>query len=103
MPQLHYLCAMNKMKECGRRIWIAVKRWLGSLSFRTGVYVGVLCVVCYILSFAQIALPLSTPVKGALWVVFFGLAKTFQYSAILILGKEGVSRLRRVFVSRRRA
>ena len=89
----------NNMKERLRRMWRAVKRWLGGLSFRTGVYVGVLCVVCYILSFAQMALPLSNSMKGALWVIFFGLAKTFQYSALLILGKEGVRRLRRFFAA----
>lgn len=41
------------------------------------------------------ALPISTGLKGVLWVVFFGLAKTAQYSALLILGKEGVRRLKK--------
>lgn len=42
-------------------------------------------------------LPISAVAKGVLWVVFFGLAKTCQYAAILILGKAGIDRLRRAF------
>ena len=94
---------MEKMKEQMRRLFSAVKRWLGGLSFRTGLYVGALCVACYIVSFAQMALPLSVAMKGTLWVVFFGLAKTFQYTAILILGKEGVRRIRDFLAARRNA
>lgn len=73
----------------------AIKEWFGRLSFRTGVLVGAACVVCYVVSFVQMALPLSVGVKGVLWVVFFGLAKALQYSAILILGKVGIERLRK--------
>ena len=69
--------------------------WLGGLSFRTGVIVLGICVVFYIISFAQAALPIPLATKGILWVVFFGLAKTFQYAGILILGKEGIKRLKR--------
>lgn len=68
--------------------------WLKGLSFRTGLIVLALCIPCYIFSFAQAALPISLAWKGALWVIFFGLAKTFQYGGLLILGKEGVRRLR---------
>lgn len=35
--------------------------------------------------------------KGVLWFVFFGLAKTCQYTAVLILGKAGIERLRKIF------
>lgn len=40
-------------------------------------------------------LPVSIAAKGALWAVFFGLAKTAQYTALLIFGKEGLSRLKK--------
>ncbi len=42
-------------------------------------------------------LPISLTAKGVLWTVFFGMAKALQYSALLILGKEGVRRMRRFF------
>lgn len=77
------------------------KEWLGRLSFRTGVAVAVACVLCYVISFAQMALPTPVWFKTALWVVFYGLAKTTQYMAILILGKEGVRRIRNYFARRR--
>lgn len=77
-----------------KKIFIILRDRLCSMSFRTGVFVAALCAVCYAVSFAQMLLPLPVAAKGALWVVFFGLAKTFQYSAILILGKEGVVRLK---------
>ena len=71
-----------------------VKRWLAGLSFRTGVIVLTLCVPCYIFSFAQMALPISAKAKGVLWFIFFGLAKTFQYGGLTILGAEGWKRLK---------
>lgn len=52
------------------------------------------CVPFYIVSFAQMALPISAYAKGVLWVVFFGLAKTFQYAGLTIVGVEGVRRLK---------
>ena len=55
-----------------------VKKFLGKLSFRTGVIVMLLCVPFYILSFAQMLLPISAAAKGVLWTVLFGLAKLFQ-------------------------
>lgn len=39
-------------------------------------------------------LPISATAKGVLWVVFFGLAKTFQYSGLVVLGVEGVKRVK---------
>lgn len=71
-----------------------IKQWLVGLSFRTGVIVLLLCVPCYILSFAQMALPISASMKGVLWFVLFGMAKTFQYGGLTILGLEGVKRLK---------
>lgn len=43
------------------------------------------------------ALDIDAAVKGVLWVVFFGLAKTFQYGGLTILGVEGVKRLKALF------
>lgn len=80
-----------------------LKKRLGRLSFRTGVIVLSLCVPFYILSFAQMALPISTSAKGVLWVVLFGLAKTFQYGGLVILGAEGVKRIKLYFKRRRSA
>ncbi len=53
-----------------------------------------LCVPFYILSFAQMALPLATSAKGVLWVLFFGLAKVFQYAGLLVVGAEGYKRIK---------
>lgn len=74
-----------------------VKAYLQSLSFRAGCIVAAACVACYAISFAQMLLPISAAAKGALWVVFYGLAKTCQYTALLILGKAGIARLRAAF------
>ena len=41
-----------------------VKHWLQSLSFRTGVIVLLCCIPFYILSFAQMLLPISVT-KGS--------------------------------------
>ncbi|MBD5349595.1 MAG: hypothetical protein HDR89_01750 [Bacteroides sp.] len=71
-----------------------IKGWIGRLSFRTGVVVLAMCVPLYVVSFAQMALPLSASTKGVLWVVFFGLAKTAQYGGLTILGAEGIKRLK---------
>ena len=70
-----------------------VKQWLQSLSFRTGVIVLLCCIPFYILSFAQMLLPISVAAKGILWTVLFGLAKTCQYGGLTILGVEGYKRL----------
>ena len=78
-----------------------IKQMLSRLSFRTGVIVLSLCVPCYIFSFAQMALPVSTATKSVLWVVFFGLAKTFQYGGLTILGVDGWKRLKQYFKRRK--
>lgn len=71
-----------------------IKRLLQRLSSRTGVIVLCCCIPCYILSFAQMALPISAAAKGVLWFVLFGLAKTTQYAGLTILGVEGIKRLK---------
>lgn len=71
-----------------------IKHWLQRLSFKTGVIILVLCVPFYILSFAQMLLPISVSAKGLLWIIFFGLAKTCQYGGITIIGVEGYQRLK---------
>lgn len=76
---------------------LRLKNWLQGLSFRTGVIVLLLCIPCYIFSFAQMALPISAGAKSVLWVIFFGLAKTFQYGGLTILGVEGIKRLKKRF------
>ena len=75
-----------------------VKSFLGGLSFRTGVIILALCVPCYILSFAQMALPISATAKGVLWFILFGLAKTTQYAGLAILGVEGWRRVKSKFL-----
>lgn len=77
-----------------RRCLQSVKTKLARLSFRTGIIVLLMCVPFYIISFAQMALPISAGAKGVLWVVFFGLAKTAQYGGLTILGAEGVKKLK---------
>lgn len=74
-----------------------IKQWLNGLSFKTGIIVAGVCVVCYAVSFTQMLLPISLEAKGVLWVIFFGLAKTCQYSALLILGKAGTKKLKSYF------
>lgn len=75
-------------------IFTNIVNWIKSLSFRTGIIVACICVLFYIISFAQMFLPISIPTKGILWTIFFGLAKATQYTALLIIGKEGVVRIK---------
>ncbi|MCR5360506.1 MAG: nitrous oxide-stimulated promoter family protein [Bacteroidales bacterium] len=72
----------------------AILHWLQGLSFRTGLIVMAMCIPFYIISFAQMLLPISAATKGVLWVVFFGLAKTCQYGGLSILGVEGFNRVK---------
>lgn len=46
-------------------------------------------------------LPISVTAKGIIWFIFFGLAKTLQYTAILILGAAGVARLKAIIQRRK--
>ena len=68
--------------------------WLQQLSFRTGVIVLSMCVLCYITSFAQAILPISVAAKGIFLATFFGLAKALQYRGHAILGVDGYKRLK---------
>ena len=81
------------------RVLNNIRHWLQSLSFRTGVIVLLSCIPFYILSFAQVLLPISITAKGVLWAVLFGLAKTCQYGGLTILGVEGYRRLRSRFLN----
>lgn len=80
-----------------RNIASWTKKWLSRLSFRTGVIILGVCVMCYIISFAQMLLPVSAGLKGVLWVIFFGLAKATQYTAIAILGASGIRKIKGIF------
>ena len=88
------------MKSLFKRIMERVKAFLARLSFRTGVIVLALCVPCYILSFAQMLLPISAAAKSALWFVLFGMAKTTQYAGLAIIGVEGWRRVKGWFTRR---
>ena len=85
------------MKEFFLRIGRSIRTWLQSLSFRTGVIVLLCCIPFYILSFAQMLLPISAAAKGIFWTVLFGMAKTCQYGGLTILGVEGYRRLKDMF------
>ena len=85
------------MKEFFLRIGRSIRTWLQSLSFRTGVIVLLSCIPFYILSFAQMLLPISAAAKGIIWTVLFGMAKTCQYGGLTILGVEGYRRLKDMF------
>lgn len=74
-----------------------LRQKLRALSFRTGLTLLLLCVPFYLMSFGQMLLPLSAAAKGILWMVLFGLAKTFQYAGLTVIGAEGVRRLRNRF------
>ena len=79
-----------------RQFLLQLKSQLAKLSFRTGLWVLAGCAVVPLL------FPLSLTTKGVLWFIFFGLAKTLQYTALLILGKEGAHRIRDWWRKRKR-
>ena len=82
---------------------MSIKSYLQKLSFRTGVIVLLMCIPFYILSFVQVFFPVSTATKGILFTVFFGLAKSFQYGGIAILGKEGYKQVKGYFRRKKQA
>lgn len=86
----------SSSKKSAGNLIIVMKHRLRSLSFKSGVVVGTVCLICYFISFAQMLLPLSLEAKGMLWLIFFGAAKICQYSALLILGKAGIQKLRKL-------
>ena len=77
-----------------KHLFYKIKTWLQSLSFRAGVIVLLCCIPFYILSFAQMLLPINAVTKGVLWTILFGLAKTCQYGGLTILGVEGYNRVK---------
>ena len=89
------------MKSLFKPIMERVKVFLSRLSFRTGVIILALCIPCYVLSFAQMLLPISTAAKSVLWFVLFGMAKTTQYAGLAIIGVEGWRRVKGWFRRRR--
>ena len=80
-----------------KRYLTQLKNWLAGLSFRTGICVLIACILCYAISFAQMLLPISVSAKGLIWTIFFGIAKATQYTALLILGKAGIDRVKKYF------
>lgn len=91
----------NRVNKFFRRAGKTLRSRLSRLSFRTGAFVLAMCVPFYIISFAQMALPMSVSVKGILWVIFFGLAKAFQYGGLTIIGAEGIRRIKDYWYRRR--
>ena len=91
-------------KFIGKGIMVdKIKLLLSRLSFRTGVIVLASCVIFYVLSFAQMLLPISASAKGVLWFILFGMAKTTQYGGLAILGVEGWRRVKGWFMRRKSA
>ena len=79
-----------------------IQAFLKRFSFRTGVIVIAMCVPFYILSFACLAVESFSPAtKGVLWATFFGLAKTFQYGGLSIIGIDGVKRIKEWWKAKR--
>ena len=78
-----------------------IQKYPSRFSFRTGMIVLILCIPCYIISLAQMALPISNAMKGVLWFIFFGMAKTFQYGGLSIIGVEGVKRIKNYWKERK--
>ena len=82
------------MRKWLKRYIDEVRLSLSKLSFRQGVVVLIVCVLFYVASFAQMALPISAKAKSVLWIVLFGCAKTAQYTGLAIVGVEGWRRIK---------
>lgn len=87
-----YFCISNEL--CPYKMKERVKSLLFKCSFKVGILFLVLCACCYLISFVQFVFPISGMLKGILWTVFFGLAKTFQYCGLLIVGIDGIKRIK---------
>jgi phosphoglycolate phosphatase len=78
-----------------------IKERLRRLSFRTGLIVLLLCIPCYVIALWGFwDEDTSIAEKGVRFTVFFGLAKTFQYGGLTILGAEGLKRVKAAFKKR---
>ena len=84
---------MNRIKTAIQ----ALGRHFAALPPRIGVICLILCAIFYAVSFLQMLLPSSAATKSILWIILFGLAKTAQYTAVAILGKEGIRLILRKF------
>ena len=91
------LPTVNKIKSA---IQVLGRRF-AALPPRVGIICLVLCAIFYAASFLQMLLPITVAAKSVLWVILFGLAKTAQYTAVAILGKEGIRMLLRRFRRRK--
>ncbi|MBQ7851446.1 MAG: hypothetical protein IJ342_00995 [Muribaculaceae bacterium] len=89
------------MRKKIKNAFLSIKSWLATLSFRTGVILLIVAVLCYVISFAQMLGPFSATTKGVLWFIFFGLAKTAQYSGLAVLGATGISRIKKWWQQRK--
>lgn len=90
------------MKQFFERSKQTLKQLLSKFSFRTGVIMLLLCVLFYAFSFIQTLLPLSAATKSVLFILFFGLAKTTQYTGLAIVGVEGWQRIKAYFRLKRK-
>lgn len=84
-------------------ILLRIKNKLGKSAFKIGLILLGFCILCYIISFAQMMLPINITAKGVLWFIFFGMAKTLQYTAIVIMGAEGMLRLKQMWKDRKQS
>lgn len=91
----------KRLKDNIKKLFSKVVAYLKRLSPKTGMIILSLCIPFYIISFAQMALPISAAAKGVLWFVFFGLAKTTQYTGLTILGVSGIKNLKNYIKERR--
>ena len=92
---------IKRIKEYIKKLSSRVVVYLKRLSPKTGMIILSLCIPFYIISFAQMALPISAATKGVLWFLFFGLAKTTQYTGLTILGVSGIKNLKNYIRERR--
>lgn len=90
------------MKERFRQFLNRVKSYLAQFTFRQGVVVLVICVLCYIASAVQALLPFSAATKSVLFIIFFGMAKLTQYVGLAIVGVDGWRRIKVYFKRRKR-
>lgn len=90
------------MKERFRQFLNRVKSYLTQFTFRQGVVVLVICVLCYIASAVQALLPFSAATKSVLFIIFFGMAKLTQYVGLAIVGVDGWRRIKLYFKRRKR-
>lgn len=84
-------------------ILLKIKNKFGKSAFKIGLILLGICIVCYVLSFAQMLLPISLTAKGVLWFIFFGTAKTLQYTAITIMGADGFLKLKKMWKERKKS